>query len=154
MAHIHEKIDFTASVYVVKDDSVLLHKHQKLGIWLQPGGHIELDQDPNEAAIREVLEETGLTIELVGGPQLAQRPTDGSVDLVPPMFLNRHRFANTAHEHIDFVYFGKAVGGEVRPEFEGGEIQWVSRQQIIDNDLNLLDSVRSYALAALDYFKQ
>lgn len=42
MAHLHEKIDFTTSVYIVRDDQVLLHKHKKLGIWLPPGGHIEL----------------------------------------------------------------------------------------------------------------
>ncbi len=57
MAHIHEKIDFTASVYIVFKNKVLLHKHKKLGIWLQPGGHIELDEDPNEAALREAKEE-------------------------------------------------------------------------------------------------
>ena len=49
MAHIHEKIDFTTSVFIVRDGKVLLHKHKKLGIWLQPGGHIELDEDPNQA---------------------------------------------------------------------------------------------------------
>ena len=49
MAHIHEKIDFTTSVFIVRNGKVLLHKHKKLGIWLQPGGHIELDEDPNQA---------------------------------------------------------------------------------------------------------
>ncbi len=42
MAHIHERIDFTASVYVVYENKVLLHKHKKLGVWLPPGGHVEL----------------------------------------------------------------------------------------------------------------
>ena len=51
MAHIHEKIDFTASVYIVRDNRVLLHMHKKLNMWLPPGGHIELDEDPNQAAI-------------------------------------------------------------------------------------------------------
>ncbi len=153
MAHIHDKIDFTASVYVVKDNAVLFHKHQKLGIWLQPGGHIELDQDPNEAAVREVQEETGLDIELIGNPQLAHAPTDGSRDLIPPMFLNRHNF-NETHEHIDFVYFGKVIGGEVKAEYERAEVRWVTRDEIEQNTLGLLDGVRTYALAALDYFAQ
>ena len=60
MPHVHEKIDFTASVFIVNGDAVLLGKHEKFHRWLQPGGHIELDEDPNEAALREVKEETGL----------------------------------------------------------------------------------------------
>ncbi len=60
MAHLHEKIDFTASVYIVREGKVLLHKHKKLGIWLPPGGHIEPEEDPNQAALREAKEESGL----------------------------------------------------------------------------------------------
>ncbi len=152
MAHIHDKIDFTASVYVVQESKVLLHKHKKLGIWLPPGGHIELEDDPNEAAVREVLEESGLVVELIGNQKLPHAPSDGSKDLTPPMFLNRHHF-NDTHEHIDFIYFGKILSGEIRPEEEGGEIAWFDRSTIEENILNLKDAVRSYALAALDYFK-
>ena len=56
MAHIHEKIDFTVEVFVVYQDKVLLRKHDKYGMWLSVGGHIELDEDPNETALREVKE--------------------------------------------------------------------------------------------------
>ena len=91
MAHIHEKIDFTASILVVQDNAVLLHMHKKLHIWLPPGGHIELDEDPNQAAIREAKEETGLDIELVGSTR--DHPSkSNSGDLIPPRFLNRHFF--------------------------------------------------------------
>jgi hypothetical protein len=45
---------------------VLLHEHARLGRWLPPGGHIEPSELPDEAAVREVLEETSLTVELVG----------------------------------------------------------------------------------------
>lgn len=150
MAHIHEKIDFTASVYVVRDGKVLLHKHKKLGIWLPPGGHIELDEDPNQTAVREVAEETGLVIELVGRERLASAPADKSQDLLPPMFLNRHH-VNEAHEHVDHVYFALSLVGDVRSE-EGSEFVWVGRDQIEQNIVELLDAPRAYALAALDYF--
>lgn len=146
MAHIHERIDFTASVFVVHEGKVLLHKHKKLGLWLQPGGHIELEDDPNEAAIREMQEETGLDIELVGS-----RPSDPAIpgDIVPPVFLNRHHF-NDTHEHIDFVYFGRVVGGELRAE-EGTatDFRWLSREEV-ENDPDLRPAIRTYALAALD----
>ena len=66
MAHIHEKIDFTADVFVVHKDKVLIRTHDKYDLWLAVGGHIELDEDPNQSAIREVKEEVGLDVELVG----------------------------------------------------------------------------------------
>ena len=54
MPHIHEKIDFTVEVFVVHNGRVLLRKHDKLKFWLSVCGHIELDEDPNQAAVREV----------------------------------------------------------------------------------------------------
>lgn len=145
MAHIHEKIDFTASVFLVHEGKVLMHFHTKTGRWLQPGGHVELDEDPNQAAIREAKEETGYDVELVGGPQLAELADDPS-DIVPPRFLNRHRF-NDTHEHIDFTYFARVIGGSLAPEGDT-EIRWFSREEL--DSLDLFPSVRAYALAALD----
>ncbi len=146
MAHIHEKIDFTASVFIVHEGKVLLHMHKKLGKWLQPGGHIELDQGPDETARKEVREETGLEVELIGS-----RSADATIpgDTVPPVFINRHHF-NETHEHIDFTYFGRVVGGELRPE-EGTNtaFRWLSREEI-ETNTELWPTTKAYALAALD----
>lgn len=54
MPHIHEKIDFTVQAFVVHKNKVLLRKHDKHGVWVGVGGHIELDENPNEAILREV----------------------------------------------------------------------------------------------------
>ena len=64
MSHIHEKIDFTVEVFVVHKNRVLLRLHDKYKFWLSVGGHIELDEDPNQTALREVMEEVGLKVEL------------------------------------------------------------------------------------------
>lgn len=144
MAHIHEKIDFTASVFIVHQGKVLLHLHKKLNRWLQPGGHIELNEGPLEAAVREVKEETGLDIELVGGPQLPELETNTD-DILPPKYLNRHHF-NDSHEHIDFTYFGRVIGGELRPE-EGVEMKWLSADEV--RAVDLLPTTRAYSLAAI-----
>ena len=48
--HIHEKIDFTVAIFVVRDKNILLIHHRKLDKWLPLGGHIELDEDPEQAA--------------------------------------------------------------------------------------------------------
>ena len=99
--HIHEKIDFTVSIYLVFKGKVLLHKHKILNMWLPVGGHVELDEDPNETAIREAKEETGLEVELVGEVTKYDTPFS-SRDLIPPRFLNRHYFDEThTHEHVD-----------------------------------------------------
>ena len=62
MPHLHEKIDFTAEVFIVYQNKVLLRKHDKYKMWLSVGGHIELDEEPNQAAVREVKEEAGLDV--------------------------------------------------------------------------------------------
>jgi len=147
MAHIHEKIDFTASVYIVHEGKILLHLHKKLHKWLQPGGHIELDEDPNQAAIREVKEETGFDVELVGSPRIPE--LEGNVtDIVPPKFLNRHSFSET-HEHIDLSYFGIIKGGALQPE-EGVEMRWFTKEEVEQNNIGLHQITRAYALAALE----
>jgi 8-oxo-dGTP pyrophosphatase MutT (NUDIX family)/nitroimidazol reductase NimA-like FMN-containing flavoprotein (pyridoxamine 5'-phosphate oxidase superfamily) len=50
----------TASAFVVSSRGVILHRHRRLGIWVQPGGHVDAGESPEAAAGREVREETGL----------------------------------------------------------------------------------------------
>lgn len=149
MSHIHDKIDFTATVMIVNGDAVLLRMHDKLGIWLGPGGHIELDEDPNQAILREVKEEVGLDVELVSAVPIIQ-PEDGTQELVPPRFINRHHF-NSTHEHVDLLYFARAKSraviqgqDEVSPS-----CRWFRKEELENPELEIKDNVRHHALAAL-----
>jgi ADP-ribose pyrophosphatase YjhB (NUDIX family) len=50
----------TASAIVVDGAGhVVMHRHKRLGIWLQPGGHVDPGETPEGAVVREVEEETG-----------------------------------------------------------------------------------------------
>jgi 8-oxo-dGTP pyrophosphatase MutT (NUDIX family) len=62
MAHIHAQYDFVNAAFMVhpKTGRVLLVRHKKLGGLFAPGGHIELDEDPDQALFREIEEETGM----------------------------------------------------------------------------------------------
>jgi 8-oxo-dGTP pyrophosphatase MutT (NUDIX family) len=104
MAHIHEKIDFTVAIFVVHDGKVLLIYHRKLDKWLPLGGHIELDEDPEQAALREAKEESGLDVELLGERPPTTSP--GTRALIAPRFLDIHRISDT-HEHIGMIYWAR-----------------------------------------------
>ena len=56
---------FTSTGYIVSKGSVLLHWHPKVKAFLPPGGHVEINEDPVEAVLREVKEETGLLVEII-----------------------------------------------------------------------------------------
>ncbi|MBV9159212.1 MAG: NUDIX domain-containing protein [Candidatus Kaiserbacteria bacterium] len=150
MAHIHEKIDFTASIYIVRDNTILLHRHKRLGIWLAPGGHVELDEDPTQAAIREAKEETGLDVDLVG----ESREYDsiyGARDLVRPRFLNRHFYDEArTHEHVDLAFLARAPKGEARHEEAGKEIRWFTKAELESGEYDIVADVRHHALVALE----
>jgi 8-oxo-dGTP pyrophosphatase MutT (NUDIX family) len=149
MAHIHELIDFTASVYIVHDGAVFLHHHKKTGKWLPVGGHIELNEDPNEAVVREAKEESGLTVQLIG-ERLNLSEGDGHKELLAPRFMNRHRFLpGGIHEHVDLIYFGRAENREVKLE-DDTAYRWFTRDELEDTVNELLPTIRFYARAALE----
>ena len=148
MPHIHKKIDFTVEVFLVHNNKVLLRKHEKYGIWLSVGGHIELDEDPNQAAIREVKEEVGLDIKLHSRNQLLNEGF--YLELIPPEFMNRHKISDI-HEHITLVYFAKSntdvlniPGGE-----EKAECKWFSLEELDLPEYNLKEHIKMYAKTAL-----
>jgi len=147
MAHIHEQIDFTVSIFVVKQGAVLLVLHRNLGKWLPLGGHIELDEDPEQAAIREAREESGLEVELVG-----ERPPvshEGVRALIAPRFLDIHRISAT-HEHIGMIYWARPVSGELAlAAAEHHDIRWCREEDFARLDPPLSPSVRWYCKMAL-----
>ncbi|TSC74044.1 MAG: NUDIX hydrolase [Parcubacteria group bacterium Gr01-1014_33] len=152
MPHIHDKIDFTAEVFVVYQDKVLLRKHDKYKMWLGVGGHIELDEDPNQAAVREVKEEVGLDVVIADDRRQFQREEKDYRELIPPQFLNRHRVSDT-HEHITLTYFARANTDKVilpNNHEKSDEIKWFTREELEKNEYGIAEAICYYALRALE----
>lgn len=153
MAHIHEKIDFTVAIFVVHDGKILLIHHRKLDQWLPLGGHIELDEDPEQAALREAKEESGLDVELLGERPPTTGP--GTRALIAPRFLDIHRITDT-HEHIGMIYWARPKGSggasAANPALAAGEhhdIRWCSADELDKLQPPMSDAVKWYCRAAI-----
>jgi 8-oxo-dGTP pyrophosphatase MutT (NUDIX family) len=106
----------TASAIVVGARGTVLHVHRRIGVWLQPGGHIEAGEAPWDAAVRECVEETGLPVHHPdGGPTLVH------VDV---------HDAPRGHLHLDLRYRLLAPGDDPVPApGESQEARWFSWEE-------------------------
>jgi 8-oxo-dGTP pyrophosphatase MutT (NUDIX family) len=149
MAHIHEKIDFTVAIFVVHQGKILLIHHRKLNKWLPLGGHIELDEDPEIAALREGKEESGIDLELIGERPPTTSP--GTRALIAPRFLDIHRI-NEMHEHIGMIYWArpKSSAQVVLAAEEHHDIRWCSEGDLDTLQPAMTDAVKWYCLKALE----
>ena len=137
--------DFVSTVYIVKDGKVLLVFHKKLNMWLPPGGHIDKDELPCDAARREVLEETGLKVELIG----KEEPLGAGVKkLVHPIVLQLEDI-HEGHQHIDLVYYGKINGGAMKfEEKECSGMMWAAIEDL--EKIKAPENVRIYGKKAIE----
>jgi 8-oxo-dGTP pyrophosphatase MutT (NUDIX family) len=148
MAHIHEKIDFTVAIFVVHEEKILHIHHRKLDKWLPLGGHIELDEDPEQAALREAKEESGLNVELLGERPPTTGP--GTRALIAPRFLDIHHITDT-HEHIGMIYWARPKNGQLAlASEEHHDIRWCSAKELDRLQPPMSDAVKWYCRKALE----
>ncbi|MGO9854869.1 MAG: NUDIX hydrolase [Acidimicrobiales bacterium] len=119
----------TASGIVVGRRGTVLHLHKRLGIWMQPGGHIDAGETPEVAARREATEELGLAVaHPAAGPRL--------------IHLDVHQAA-LGHTHLDLRYL--LLGADDDPEPPAGEspdARWCSWEEAMAlADPALLDAL-------------
>lgn len=128
---------FCASVWIIADSSpkkVLLLHHKKLGKWLQPGGHIEKFENPVEAAIREVREETGIDISLLKDG-VKQIDKDGTFLPVPEFIMEQtipQHHSQPEHFHLDIQYVVKIPEQKIQNNtLESHDIGWFTKKEIL-----------------------
>ena len=150
--------EYAVAVFVVRDGAVMVHYHQKLGRWLPPGGHVEPNELPHSAAVRETLEEVGLTIEVVDAStdlySDVERPRGVPTRLPSPIGTQLEdipgRPGNSAHQHIDFVFAARLINGSASHpiDVEGGaRPAWFTPSEW--DALAVSSEVRSWAEAAI-----
>lgn len=145
--------DFVATVYVIKDGKVLLVHHKIMDMWLPPGGHINEKENPTEAAIREVKEETGFDVELIGEERnlgsikILKQPFAIQLENIPPDSRRKEE-----HHHVDFIYLAKITGGTLKHnKEESNDIKWFSKKDMDKNSIQ--DLVRHFGEIAIGKLK-
>jgi 8-oxo-dGTP diphosphatase len=110
---------FTASAVVLDDeDRVLLVHHNKIGLWLYPGGHVDPNEAPAEAAVREVVEETGVHAVVLGETAFAHAAVASHATPWAVIEMDVTDSKDGQHRHIDFVYVCRASGGDLTAQLE------------------------------------
>ena len=113
---------------MVHEDRVLLHWHSKVRAWLPPGGHIEENEDPVQAVLREVEEETGVRAEVVSTGDSFE--LDYPTQVMPPFTIMVEDIQDPVagyHQHIDMIYFCR-LAGAAGPLNDGWI--WVNRETL------------------------
>lgn len=169
---------FTATVFIIDSKQrTLLLWHKRLGRWMPPGGHIDEDETPEDAAKRECREETGLDVEILGAhdpspnngameqwnnpfPDLFVRNSSEGRMLKKPIALLLENIPESvernepAHQHMDFLYIARPLDESqmiALAEEEGREIRWFTKGEIeaLDEKSEIFANVKTYILSLL-----
>lgn len=139
--------DFTATTFVVHNQRTLLLHHRKLNMWLPPGGHIDPHEIPDQAALREVREESGLEVTL-----LSQGSTLGAVVILPQPYCILLENISPAHQHIDLIYFAQVCGGSLaHAESEAYASRWFNWHEL--DTPEVAEDIRELGRRAIESYR-
>jgi ADP-ribose pyrophosphatase YjhB (NUDIX family) len=130
----------TGIVFNSKNEILMIH-HNKLQVWLPPGGHIDENELPDDAVLREIYEETGVKAEIISNKRDLNLTSKYCKELnIPFVILLEDVEDNGMHNHIDMVYICKAINEDLIPqEHEVHGIGWFTYEEI--KQLKTFDNV-------------
>jgi 8-oxo-dGTP pyrophosphatase MutT (NUDIX family) len=99
----------TVTGFVVHEGLVALHWHRKLAMWLPAGGHIETNEDPVQAVLREIREEFGVEASVL--PITHRTPYTGGPEQLEPPHAMLDCIVAPDHVHIDLCYYCRLESG-------------------------------------------
>lgn len=145
MERMHRHFTATAIVMNEERNRALLLWHKRLQRWMPPGGHMDPDETPDEAALREAKEETGLDMRIIGEEQedfyrntgyegrILKKPFAFFLERIPPC----PERGEPEHEHIDFIFRAHPVDAQrdlILCAEEHDHIRWFTREEIEELD--------------------
>jgi len=141
------KTDLTVGGYIFHEDKVLLILHGKLDLWLPVGGHIDENEIPDDALIREIKEETGIDVEILNNSDM---PLIGKRNLATPFHANVHSVGD--HDHCCFYYVCKAINPErLEINKELKDFAWFTKEDLGQD--RVPDDVRNICLKAFEIYE-
>jgi len=127
---------------------VLLARHKKLNVWLPPGGHVEKDELPDDAVLREVYEETGVRAKILPNKRGLTFLDEHAKEMELPfavILVDIER--DDSHNHIDLIYVCRATTDVLVPDQnEVTDARWFACDRLYD--LDIFDNVRKTIISA------
>jgi len=145
------KIDLTVAGYIIYKNKVLLIHHRKLDLWLPVGGHIDKNETPDQALVREVKEEIGIDIEIINQSNI---PLEGNIkyNLAIPFYTNVHSVGDHDHYGLFFVCKAKNPDQLKINNVELINFNWFSKNDLNENHIPI--DVKNQALEALRLYNR
>lgn len=162
MPHLHTEPgghDLTVSAYVFiqanGETRLWLHRHKKLNVWLQFGGHVEHTEQPWAAIAHELAEESGYALRQLNVLQPPQHlnPLSNAVLHPVDVCINTHRVGELDHYHTDISYaFTTDQLPQAKPqEGESATIKALTRSELLSlAQGEIPESTREIALYIFD----
>ncbi len=133
---------FTVTGFVVHGNRTLLLWHPLLKMWVPPGGHIEPNEDPQEAVLREIREETGLDACPIAGDERLDVSYPRELAAPVTILVEDSPEPGRPHQHTDLIYFCTIVGEPQALRRDESHLTWVDETQLRRNEpLNAGDGV-------------
>ena len=145
---------YFAAGYLVKDNKVLLVHHKGFDKWVPSGGHLEENETPDQAVIREWKEETNLDVEIIPAHENAFAGDDNATPIPMPFHIDLEREGFTV-PHLGHFFYVKLLDEKQIISISKDELfnyGWFSKEDLLT--LPTFDQVRALAEYALNNYPQ